>query len=308
MRNRLAIALAAWLIGVSTSLAQSPNCDDPVKPPLIPVPTGPGTPAPCCPTPLDEYGKPLDYDRSLLYLPEQNPRTAHPFESRPRDERATWGRAAGLIGQTQSFEPVGLLAGQPSLAPRWRAGLDAEAGVWWNADRSIGAEIGATYLAAGTATSAAGDLATRFFTGQGTYRQTVGKIGKIKMDMFAGYRFASVSEDYNLDRATNYFNGGTFGMGGEYRYGPWSADVRATVALGVTFADRSLNGMNVSDRTFATMPELALSLGREILDGGRVFLGYRFASLNHIARPQMANGEWSSFWVQGVMVGLDWWF
>ena len=308
MRNRLTIALATSLIGVSVGPAQSPAYDDVSKPALLPVPTGPGTPAPCCPTPLDESGQPLAYDRSLLYLPDRHPKPSRPFESRPRDERATWGRAAGLIGQTQSLDPAAILAGEPVLTPKWRAGVDAKAGIWWNADRSVGAEVGATYLAEGHASSPRADYATRFFTANGNYRQTVGKVWKIKLDLFAGYRLASVGEELNFNRTSNHFHGGTLGLGGEYRTGPWSADARATVALGATFADHSVNGIVVNERTYSTMPELALSLGREVLDGGRLFLGYRFASLNRVVRPTTPVGEWSSVWAQGVMLGLDWWF
>jgi hypothetical protein len=308
MRNRLAIAVAVWLIGVSVARSQSPDCGDGPPLPLLPVPTGPGTPAPCCPTPVDELGKPLTYDRSLLYLPDRYPGSGHQFESRPRDERATWGRAAGLIGQTQSLDPSAILAGAPILQPQWRAGLEGGAGIWLNADRSMGLEGGVTYLAEGHAELPPIDFSSRFLTAHGDYRQTVGKVGRIKLDLFTGYRFASINEDVNFFRTTNQFHGGTIGLGGEYRTGPWSTEARASVALGATFADRDFNGRIVRDKAYGAMPELAVSFGREVLDGGRLFIGYRFLSLNRIVRPTTLPNEWSSMWTQGVIAGLDWWF
>jgi hypothetical protein len=304
MPVRGALAIAACLIGVFPATAQPPSGEDVVTPPLFPVPTGPGTPAPCCPppaTPTDESGSPLSYDRSLLYLPDRNPGPAHPFESRPRDERALWGRAAGLIGQTQA---VDVLAGTPN----WRAGVDAAAGVWWDAERRRGAEAGALYLAEGTAKDGPATASTRFFTAHADYKHTLGRVWRVKLDAFAGYRFASVGEDYGPVRTANHFHGGTLGLGGEYRSGPWSTDVRATVALGKTFGDQAVAGVTRTDRHYAAMPELAMSTGREVWDGGRVFLGYRFASINRIQRPATVPGEGNGFWTQGVMLGLDWWF
>lgn len=307
MPDRTAMAVVIWLFGVSVAAAQPPARGESVLPPLLPVPTGPGTPAPCCPTPLDESGKPLEYDRSLMYLPDRHPGGSRPFESRPRDERATWGRAAAVFGQTQSLETAALPDGSNKLQPNWRAGVDGAVGAWWDADRSRGTEFGALYLAEGHAGSGNTVLDTRFFSAHANYRQSVGRIGKIKLDALAGYRFASVGEDTPPSQTDNRFHGGTLGLDGEYRHGAWSADARASVALGATFADQS-GLFSRNDRTYAVLPELTLSLGREVLDGGRVYLGYRFAYLNRIVRPTTDPGTWSSFWMQGVTVGFDWWF
>jgi hypothetical protein len=307
MPDRGAIAVVVWLIGVSAAAAQPPAHGDSVLPPLLPVPTGPGTPAPCCPTPMDESGKPLEYDRSLMYLPDRHPGHNRPFESRPRDERATWGRAAALYGQTQSLETAGLPDGSNKLQPNWRAGIDAAAGVWWDSERSRGTEFGALYLAEGHISHGLAESETRFLSANGHYRQSVGRVWKIKLDAFTGYRFASVSEETTPSRTENHFHGGTLGLDGEYRHGAWSADARASIALGATFADQ-VGFMARNERTFAVLPELSMSLGREVFDSGRVFLGYRFVQLNHLIRPTTAANSWSSFWMQGVTVGFDWWF
>jgi hypothetical protein len=307
MPDRTAIAVVIWLFGVSAAAAQSPGHGDSILPPLLPVPTGPGTPAPCCSIPVDESGKPLEYDRSLMYLPDRHPGQNRPFESRPRDERATWGRAAALFGQTQSLEATGLPDGSNKLQPNWRAGVDGAAGVWWDTERSRGTEFGALYLAEGHAGTGNTEFSTRFISANGHYRQSVGRVRKIKLDAFTGYRFASLAEDTIPNQTENQFHGGTLGLDGEYRQGVWSADARASIALGATFADQT-GLLTRNDRKFAVLPEVTMSLGREVLDGGRVFLGYRFAYLNHVVRPTTDAGSWSSFWMQGVTVGLDWWF
>jgi hypothetical protein len=284
------IAIAGILFA-ATALAQPPV--------LLPVPDGPGSPAPCCPTPLDERGEPLTYDRSLLYLPDQHPNPGRDFEARPRDERAFWGRAAVLFGQTNG------LAG---LTPDWRTGVDAAVGVWWDDARSRGAEAGALYLGDGRARRPGESLETRFVTAHADYRANVGKVGHIKLDVLTGYRFTSIGEDRFTTighiNSGNHFHGGTLGVAGEWRSGPWSLESRASIALGATFYQRNGQG----DRTFATMPETAVTLGREILDGSRLFVGYRLAAIDRIARPDAATDARSRFRSQGVMLGLDWWF
>jgi hypothetical protein len=282
-----AVFAVAGILFASTALAQPPV--------LLPVPEGPGSPGPCCPAPLDERGQPLAYDRSLLYLPDQHPNTGRDFEARPRDERAFWGRAAWLYGQTQG------LAGR---TPDWRSGVDAAVGVWWDDARSRGAEAGALFLGDGRTDRPGGTFESRFVTAHADYRANVGKVGHVKLDVLTGYRFASVNEGRDRLSASNHYHGGTLGLAGELRSGPWSIECRASVALGATFFDRNGRG----DRTFATAPETAVTLGRELLDGSRLFVGYRLAAIDRIARPDGAADARSRFRSQGVMLGLDWWF
>jgi hypothetical protein len=270
------------------------------QPTLLPVPEaiGPGTPSPCCPNPLDESGRPLSYDRSLLYLPERNP-SNHDFEARPRDERAFWGRTAFVIGQTRGID---------GLRPDWRGGLDAATGVWWDSQRSRGAEAGVFFLADGKVDRIDQGLESSFTTAHADYRMNIGKVGHIKLDILAGYRFARVAEERAQSSissdVSNQFHGGTVGIAGELRQGPWSLDARASIAYGACF--HSTDG--VRSRSSGTMPELAIGIGREILDGSRFFVGYRFAGLDGILRPHLGAPARSRFDSQGVMLGIDWWF
>lgn len=270
------------------------------QPTLLPVPEsiGPGTPSRCCPNPLDESGRTLPYDRSLLYLPDRNP-TNHDFEARPRDELAFWIRSAFVIGQTRGLD---------GLRPDWRAGMDAAAGVWWDSQRSRGAEAGVFFLADGEVRQAGQRLESSFTTAHADYRINVGKVGHIKLDILAGYRFARVAEELTQSQisseVSNQFHGGTLGIAGELRQGPWSLDARASIAYGAFFHTSD----GVRSRCAGTMPELAIGIGREILDGSRFFVGYRYAGLEGILRPHPGIATRSRFDSQGVMLGIDWWF
>jgi hypothetical protein len=108
----------------------------------------------------------------------------------------------------------------------------------------------------------------------------------------------------------NLFNGGQIGAIAEYRLGRWSADLRATVALGVTqqvvdvfgttlsqapgspaslstgglLAQSSNIGRHVHDQ-FSVVPEVGLNLGYQFTNHIRGFVGYNFLYWSSVARP-----------------------
>ena len=158
-----------------------------------------------------------------------------------------------------------------------------------------------------------------------------------ELDAIAGYRFLNLNEKLSIEEAfartpnsnmtigtpaisgnvtdlfhtTDVFNGGQIGLNGQYRYGRWSVDGRATVAFGeleqtaiingaqtLMFANGAvtktaggllaLPGANIGTfhrYQFAVLPEVSLDVGYQLTSHWRVFVGYDFLFLGNALRP-----------------------
>lgn len=165
-----------------------------------------------------------------------------------------------------------------------------------------------------------------------------------RLDLLAGYRFATLEEelflgevpdgsngDYRHNRiaVTNPFHGGQVGLAGEYRGERWSVNGAARVALGAVTPEvcacglfRSAEGFHGRYSTlpalsenggsrFAVLPSLNLQLGRQLGHHARVFAGYSFQYLNEVVRlgdaldPAAGGIKTTDFWVQSLGLGFE---
>jgi Putative beta barrel porin-7 (BBP7) len=153
-------------------------------------------------------------------------------------------------------------------------------------------------------------------------------------------------------RTENQFHGGQVGVTGEYRLGRWYADGTAAVAFGLTWERLDIDGGTRStsptgtqvtgggllalpsnsgrgrEADFAVVPEANLTVGYQLADHWRAFLGYTFLYVSNVARPGQAidpvvnltqlppsslvgasrpqrKDAVTDFWVQGVKLGLE---
>jgi hypothetical protein len=127
-------------------------------------------------------------------------------------------------------------------------------------------------------------------------------------DEVAGTRIAL----FDRFATTNDFYGGQIGTVMNYSRNRWSADLRTTVALGTThqrviieggqtrgpLADGStftavggllaLPGANIGEYSrdvFAVVPEVGVTLGYQVTDNWRAFIGYNFLYWSNVVRP-----------------------
>jgi hypothetical protein len=146
--------------------------------------------------------------------------------------------------------------------------------------------------------------------------------------------------------AVNLFNGGQVGIAGEYRWeriyiaGTGKAAIginwyrldidgsTRTQAAGTTstaaggFLARSSNSGRTGDTRFAVVPEANLTVGYQLADHWRTFLGYTFVYVSRVARPgpaidlQMGTTTAgathplrldpnSDFWMHGINLGVE---
>ncbi len=156
---------------------------------------------------------------------------------------------------------------------------------------------------------------------------------------------------------SNHFFGPQVGLVGSYRSGPWTVDLRGQVALGLTYQSLRIDGSeqifqsgqtlsavggllalssNIGSHhhtEFSVVPEIALTVGYQVNDHVRVFLGYDFLYWSGVARageqidtnldvtkipffntanlppapgnhPQVMFRE-TDFWAQGLLVGVQ---
>lgn len=208
-------------------------------------------------------------------------------------------------------------------------------------------------------------LNTRFASADVNYRQNLLCSADARLDALAGYRYAHVGDDFEVygkrlgpggqvvrfrDQASadNGFHGGQVGLAGEVRAGPWHAGMTGKVAFGTVFTDTGLEGKfrldgavvpagfyarpgltGERDHTrFGVMPAVGVTVGRQLGDHCRLFVGYSFQYLNHLTRgpdvidqappvsaadPFRANpvgaarrdAATSDFWAQSVNLGIE---
>jgi len=153
-------------------------------------------------------------------------------------------------------------------------------------------------------------------------------------------------------RTENQFHGGQVGVTGEYRLGRWYADGMAAVAFGLTWERLDIDGGTRTtspagtqvtgggllalpsnsgrsrEADFAVVPEANLTVGYQLADHWRAFIGYTFQYVSNVARPGQAidpvvnltqlppgplvgalrpqhKDAVTDFWVQGVNLGLE---
>ncbi len=189
-------------------------------------------------------------------------------------------------------------------------------------------------------------LSTWYTSADVNYRQNIYCGPNVRLDALAGYRFAFLQDeiylgqppdgshnDYQRNRisVTNPFHGGQVGLASEYHAGNWYVGGTAKVAFGAVTPDVCASGLFVgaegatasggyarlatladTNRSqFAVLPLLNVTLGRQIREQGRVFVGYSFQYLSRVARlgdvldSTATAVQFTNFWVQSFNVGLE---
>jgi hypothetical protein len=190
-------------------------------------------------------------------------------------------------------------------------------------------------------------LSTWFIGADANYRQNVYCSPNLRLDALIGYRFAYLQDelylgesqdghgdDYRRNRVSisNQFHGGQLGVAGEFRSNAWYVDGGLKVALGAMTSNVSASGLfagaegenasgsyspltSLADRSqgrFAVLPTLELSVGRQIRDHTRIFIGYSLQYLSHVVRMgdvlNAANGPnltATDLWVSAMRFGLE---
>jgi len=178
-----------------------------------------------------------------------------------------------------------------------------------------------------------------------------------RLDFLGGYRFVRMSEQIDIFshtdfdtglvrnvedhfRTVNNFHGGQFGFTGEYRFDRLYLSAAAKIAFGATWSTLTVDGSTQAvyggenrlpggllaspnvigtarDREFAVVPETNFTLGYQVLDHWRAYVGYTFIFVSSVARPGQAldlnlslapnpkpdiNTE---FWMHGINMGLE---
>jgi hypothetical protein len=207
---------------------------------------------------------------------------------------------------------------------------------------------------------------TRFTSADVNYRNNILCSPDARLDALIGYRFAHIGDEgaiygkrlgpggeivrFRDDiTAINNFHGGQIGLSGEYRMDRWYVSGTGKVAFGAVFTDTDLEGKFRVNGTvvplgfyarpgvngprdhssFAVMPVVGLTLGRQLSDHARIYLGYNFLYLNSLTRapdvvdptptvlaanPQgplaaatvRRDATTSDFWVQSLSLGMEW--
>lgn len=220
--------------------------------------------------------------------------------------------------------------------------------------------------AAGYAGSYQAGLLTRFASADVNYRHNLLCTSAARLDGLVGYRYGFLRDDFDLYGkrlgpdgeivrfrddviARNQFHGGQVGLAGEYRFERWYVGGSGKVAFGTLFTDTNLSGKfrvngtvvpmgfyarpglagPVEHTRFGVMPTLALTLGRQLGEHARVFVGYNFLYLSNLTRgPDVIDptptllasnplvplppasvrrdAATSDFWVQSVSLGMEW--
>ena len=188
-------------------------------------------------------------------------------------------------------------------------------------------------------------LGTLYTTADVNYRHRLRCTENARLDALVGYRFAYLEDDiylgdghdghddYRRNRAavSNPFHAGQVGLAGEYRVGRWYAAGSAKVAFGVVSPEvtarglfaaaegrigpgvyQRLAGLGAGERNeFAVMPVLNVSVGRQITDHCRVFVGYNFQYLSRVGRlgdaldPNATTLRLTDFCAQAVNLGFE---
>ncbi|MGL6096068.1 MAG: hypothetical protein ACRC7O_09765, partial [Fimbriiglobus sp.] len=269
-------AAGGCCVAASVALADPSVADGPPTflPPLLPV-MKPDAACAECPAPEGSPAKPpVEYDRSLLYLPEKAPVPVaaekprhHRFQDQPPPVDAPaergWFTPAALLGWSPDGPAPSGMAGDGPLATGFRVGLTLDAGWWLEPSRNLALTGGLLYLSQGAdgragygvvggpSTIASADWSTRFVSAdlgvrRELYRGPAGSRGAVSLAGSAGYRFAYLGEDLAISSnrgnpvradVTNQFHGGELGLAGTWQGGAWWADVAGRVGLGAVTPD-----------------------------------------------------------------------
>lgn len=166
MWGRVRSAVCGWCVAgavAGTACAEPPGIAHvggempSTLPPLLPVPGTPVSPSPA-PTPHPS-GPSVEYDRSLLYLPDSIPKSNTPSRIEP-EEQHFWLSAGVFQGWSKSLGAPSLLttpglAGESTvftsggLSEPYRPGFQFDGGLWLNRDRTFAVDGGAVYLSPG---------------------------------------------------------------------------------------------------------------------------------------------------------------
>jgi hypothetical protein len=155
-----------------------------------------------------------------------------------------------------------------------------------------------------------------------------------RFDLFLGFRYLNLDEGLTITEEVqgqagapapftnaltivndsfnthNQFYGGQIGFDSEWKYGPWSIDVRGKLALGATEQQLTINGLetitaangstssftggllalpsnigNHSKAQFSVVPEVGLTVGYQLTNTIRLYAGYNFLYWSNVARP-----------------------
>lgn len=209
-------------------------------------------------------------------------------------------------------------------------------------------------------------LTTRFIAADANVRRNLFCSENARLDTLVGYRFAHLGETFELygkrlgpggevvrfrddAAARNDFHGGQVGLAGEYRLDRWYLAATGKVAFGTVFTTTELDGKfrvngvvvpsgfyarpgisgAMEHTRFGVMPTVGVTLGRQLGEHSRVFVGYNLLYLTGLTRgpdvidptpnvlatdPQAPlaplagrrDATTSDFWVQSVSLGMEW--
>jgi hypothetical protein len=188
-------------------------------------------------------------------------------------------------------------------------------------------------------------LSTWYITSDVNYRHILFCSPSGRIDALAGYRYAylqdemflgkpptGTSDEYLNNRVavSNSFHGGQIGLAGEYRANDWYVSGTAKVAIGAVNPHLCVSGLFVNAEgqvnggwarlaalgsstgsRFAVLSAMNASLGRQISEHARLYIGYSFQYLSQAVRlgdvmsPAASSLEFTNFWVQSVNAGFE---
>jgi hypothetical protein len=148
-------------------------------------------------------------------------------------------------------------------------------------------------------------------------------------------------EEDDLYRSVNTFNGAQIGLAGEYRVDRFYLGLEMKAALGVNSSSLDAGGetatqalgapavltpgglltrsilSTIRDARFAVAPEANFTVGYQVAEHWRAYLGYTFVYISSVARPGQAidlnvgpnatasgNGN-TDFWMHGINFGIE---
>lgn len=189
-------------------------------------------------------------------------------------------------------------------------------------------------------------LSTWFMGADINYRQNVYCSPNLRLDALVGYRFAYLqdelylgeSEDGNGDNSrrnrisvSNQFHGAQIGIAGEYRSNGWYADGALKLALGAVMTNVSASGLFIgaegddgsgnlsrlasladAQSRFAVLPTLNMTIGKQIREHARIYVGYSLQYLSRVVRmsdvldsSSGSNLTSTDLWVSSVKFGVE---
>jgi|GEM_PF-6396748 len=311
----------------------SPCAVDPPTelPPLLPVPEW--SPVPKKSHPNRSKRPQVEYDRSLLYLPESIPQSE--VATVLENPRRFWITPSLIVGWTSPAEGNST-QGFPGdgLAIPARLGYAVNVGGWFTNERTTGLEFGGLYLSQGVARSgptliaspaglalANSEFRDRYITAFAFAKRQLLETSGSRFDLLLGYRFAQISEAatssiapqtlFTSQSQTNFY-GGTLGFAGSFSRDAWTIGLTGLIAFGNSYRTGSANTQDFDDNHFALLPTLNVRVERAVFKNGRAFVGYDFQYLTRDSEDQQifngANGmspRNAEFWFQAVSAGLE---